>query len=90
MKVKPIGDRILVKPRDKETKTKGGIFIPDSAQDEKVMEGTVLEIGDDKDVIKVKKGDDIIYDKYAGTTVKKDGEDLLLIKSDEVLAIVEK
>ena len=88
MKVKPIGDRLLVKPSQGEAKTKGGIFIPQTAQ-EKTTEGVVVAVGDDKDVIKVKVKDQIIYDKYAGTEVKIDGEDHLIIKMDDVLAVVQ-
>jgi len=88
MKVKPIGDRLLVKPNEGEAKTKGGIFIPQTAQ-EKTTEGTVIAVGDDKDVIKVKVKDHVIYDKYAGTEIKIDGKDHLIIKMDDVLAVVE-
>ena len=88
MKVKPIGDRLLVKPSQGEAKTKGGIFIPQTAQ-EKTTEGVVVAVGDDKDVIKVKVKDQIIYDKYAGTEVKIDGEDHLIIKMDDVLAVIQ-
>jgi chaperonin GroES len=89
MKVIPVGDRILVKPKEKETKTKGGLFIPDTAQDEKITEGIVVAVGDDKDAIKVKKNDHIIYDKYAGTTIKVEGDEMLIMKNDDVLAVVE-
>jgi chaperonin GroES len=88
MKVKPIGDRILVKPDQGEAKTKGGIFIPQTAQ-QKTTEGMVIAVGDDKDVIKVKAKDHVIYDKYAGTEIKIDGKDHLIIKMDDVLAVVE-
>ncbi len=88
MKVKPIGDRLLVKPSQGEAKTKGGIFIPQTAQ-EKTTEGVVVAVGDDKDVIKVKVKDQVIYDKYAGTEVKIDGEDHLIIKMDDVLAVIQ-
>ena len=89
MSIKPIGDRVLVKPREKEEKTKGGIFIPETAQDEKINEGTVISVGDDKESIKVKKNDRVIYDKYAGTNVTTDGEDYLIIKNDDILAVIE-
>jgi len=87
MKVKPIGDRLLVKPNQGETKTKGGILIPQTAQ-EKTTEGIVVAVGDDKDVIKVKEKDHVIYDKYAGTEIKIEGEDHLIIKMDDVLAVI--
>ena len=88
MKIKPLGDRILVKPVETEQKTAGGIYIPDTAQ-EKTMEAVVVAVGDDKDVIKVKVKDKVIHDKYAGTTVKIDGKDHLIIKMEDILAVVE-
>ena len=86
MKIQPIGDRILVKTVDAEEKTAGGIYIPQTAQ-EKTQEGEVLAVGDDEE-IKVKTGDKIIYDKYAGTTIKVEGEERLIIKAADVLAVV--
>ena len=88
MKVKPIGDRVLVKMEQGEEKTAGGIFIPQTAQ-EKTQTGVVAAVGDDKDVIKVKKGDKIMYDKYAGTSVTIDGEEHLLMKMQDILAVIE-
>ncbi len=87
MKVKPLGDRILVKMVEMETKTAGGIFIPQTAQ-EKTQEGIVLAVGDDE-AIKVKANDRIIYDKYAGTTIKVGGEEQLILKNSDILAKVE-
>ena len=86
MKIQPIGDRILVKTVGAETQTSGGIYIPQTAQ-EKTQEGVVIAIGDDEE-IKVKAKDKIIYDKYAGTTIKVDGEEQLVIKAADVLAVV--
>ncbi len=88
MKIKPIGDRVLVKMEGVEEKTAGGIFIPQTAQ-EKTQIGKVVAIGDDKDAIKVKTGQKIMYDKYAGTSVKIDGDDQLIIKMSDILAIIE-
>jgi chaperonin GroES len=88
MKVKPLGDRVLVKMEEVEEKTAGGIFIPQTAQ-EKTQTGVVVAIGDDEEAITVKKGDKIMYDKYAGTTVAIDGVDHLLMKMPDVLAIIE-
>jgi chaperonin GroES len=87
MKIKPLGDRIVVKMVEMETKTAGGILIPQTAQ-EKTQEGVVLAIGDDE-AIKVKAGDKVIYDKYAGTTIKVGGEEQLVLKFSDVLAKVE-
>lgn len=88
MKIKPIGERVLVKIQQVEEKTAGGIFIPQTAQ-EKTQMGVVVEVGDDKDAIKVKTGQKVMYDKYAGTTVKVDGTEHLLLKMADILAIIE-
>ena len=85
MNIKPIGDRILVKVEEGDEKTAGGIYIPDTAQ-EKTQNGVVSAIGDDEE-IKVKVGDKIIYDKYAGTSVKVGDEEQLILKAADVLAI---
>ncbi len=88
MKIKPLGDRVLVKNEETEEKTAGGIFIPQTAQ-EKTQTGIVVEVGDDEDAIKVKKGDKIMFDKYAGTTVNIDGEDHLIMRMDDILVVIE-
>ena len=95
MKVRPLNDRILVKRLEEEEMTKGGIIIPDSAK-EKPAEGEVIAVGkgkvDDKgDRIKldVKVGDRILFSKYGGTDVKLDGVDHLIMREDDILAIVE-
>lgn len=88
MKIKPLGDRVLLKISEGEQKTSGGIYIPQTAQ-EKTQEGVVLAVGDDKDAIKVKVKDHVMYDKYAGTTVKVDGEEQLIVKASDILAIIE-
>jgi chaperonin GroES len=88
MKIKPLGDRVLVRNEETEEKTAGGIFIPQTAQ-EKTQTGVVVAVGDDKDVIKVKKGDRIVFDKYAGTTVTVEGVDHLIMKMDDIVAILE-
>ena len=87
MKVTPLGDRVLVKMVESETKTAGGILIPQTAQ-EKTQEGVVIAIGDDE-AIKVKVKDRVIYDKYAGTTIKAGGEEQLILKAADILAKVE-
>ncbi len=87
MKIKPLADRILVKMVESETKTAGGILIPQTAQ-EKTQEGVVLAVGDDE-AIKVKVHDKIIYDKYAGTTIKIGGEEQLILKAADILAKIE-
>ncbi|NQT58546.1 MAG: co-chaperone GroES [Bacteroidetes bacterium] len=87
MKIKPLSDRVLVKVEEVEEKTASGIFIPQTAQ-EKTQIASVIEIGDDEE-IKVKIGDKIMYDKYAGTTIKVDGFDHLLLRMTDILAIIE-
>jgi chaperonin GroES len=88
MKVKPLADRVMVKLEKNEAKTAGGIIIPDTAQ-EKTQTGLVVGVGDDKDVIKVSPGQKVMYDKYAGAQVKIDGEDHLILKMSDILAIIE-
>jgi chaperonin GroES len=88
MKVKPLADRVLVKPEKSETKTAGGIIIPDTAQ-EKTQIGSVAAVGDDKEKIKVKVGDKIMHDKYAGSAIKIDGEDYLIVKGEDIIAVIE-
>ena len=86
MAIKPLGERILVKIKTSDEKTSGGIVIPQTAQ-EKTQEGIVVSVGDSPD-IKVKKGDVIIYDKYAGTQIKIDDKDHLILKAEDVLAVI--
>lgn len=88
MKVKPLGDRVLVKIQESESKTAGGIIIPQTAQ-EKTQTGVVAAVGTDADVIKVKAGDKVMYDKYAGTQIKIDGDEHLIVKMADILAILE-
>jgi len=88
MQVKPLGDRVLVKIQESETKTAGGIIIPQTAQ-EKTQTGVVIAVGTDKDVIKVKEGDKVMYDKYAGTQIKIEGAEHLIVKMQDVLAVIE-
>ena len=88
MKVKPLADRVLVKLEKNEAKTAGGIIIPDTAQ-EKTQQGVVVEVGDDKEAIKVKAGQKVMYDKYAGTQIKIEGEEYLILKMADIVAIVE-
>ena len=93
MNVKPLSDRILIKPVEAGEVKKGGIIIPDTAK-EKPQEGEVIEIGpgrteDGKEIpVAVKKGDRVLYGKYSGTEVTIDGEEFLFIRESDVLAIV--
>ena len=95
MKFRPLHDRVLVKRVESDTKTKGGIIIPDTAQ-EKPMEGKVISVGsgmrgeDGKIVaLDVKKGDRILFGKWSGTEVKVDGDDLLIMKESDIMGIIE-
>ena len=95
MKFRPLGDRILVKRVEEETKTKGGIIIPDTAK-EKPQEGEVVSVGpgarDDNGKIQpldVKKGDRILFGKWSGTEIKLNGEDLLIMKVSDVMGVIE-
>jgi chaperonin GroES len=95
MKFRPLHDRVLVKRLDSDTKSAGGIIIPDTAQ-EKPMEGKVIAVGggargEDGKVQKldVKKGDRILFGKWSGTEVKIDGDDLLIMKESDIMGIIE-
>jgi chaperonin GroES len=95
MKIKPLGDRILVKRIKEEERTKGGIIIPDTAK-EKPQEGKVVSVGkgkysDDGKLIpiEVKAGDRILFGKYSGSEFKHEGEDLLILREDDILGIIE-
>ncbi len=88
MKVKPLADRVLVKTEKTESKTASGIIIPETAQ-ETTQIAKVMATGDDKEKIKVKTGDRVLYDKYAGTKIKVDGEELLILKASDIVAIIE-
>ena len=90
MKVKPLADRVLVKNDKAETKTSSGIIIPEAAQ-ETTQTATVVEVGPGTEKVKisVKNGDRIMYDKYAGTQIKIDGEDHLILKMDDIIAVIE-
>ena len=90
MTVKPLADRVLVKNDKAETKTSSGIIIPEAAQ-EKTQTATVVEVGPGTEKVKisVKNGDRIMYDKYAGTQIKIDGEDHLILKMDDIIAVIE-
>lgn len=91
MKLKPLADRVLVKVAKAETKTSFGIIIPETAQ-EKTQQGTVVAVGPgtEKEKITVAVNDEVMYDKYAGTAVKVDGEDYLILKNSDIIALIEK
>jgi chaperonin GroES len=95
MKVRPLHDRIIVKRLEEEEKTKGGIIIPDTAK-EKPIEGKVIAVGDGKIKedgtkipMQIKRGDRVLFAKYGGTEIKIDGEEHLMMREDDVLAVIE-
>ena len=96
MKMKPLADRVVVKPSEAEEKTKGGIIVPDTAK-EKPVWGEVIavgpgRVGDDGKLIptELKAGDKVLYGKYSGTEVTIDGEDLLIMRESDIFAIMPK
>ena len=96
MKLRPLGDRVLVKRVEEEEKTAGGIIIPDTAK-EKPQKGEVVAVGNGKILedgsvrkMSVKKGDKVLFSKYAGNEVKLDGDEVMIMREDEILAIIEK
>ena len=90
MNIRPLGDRVLIEPTAAEEVTMGGIIIPDSAK-EKPLKGTVLAVGNgtkDEEMV-LKKGDTVLYGKYAGTEVKLDDETYLIMRQGDILAIMD-
>ena len=95
MAIRPLHDRVLIKRVEEEQKTKGGIIIPDTAK-EKPAEGKVVAVGtgrilEDGKVraLDVKKGDRVLFGKYSGTEVKVDGEELLIMREEDILGVIE-
>ena len=93
MKIRPLADRLVVKRTQEEEKTKGGIIIPDTAK-EKPLEGIVVAVGNGKTLkngkttpLDVKAGDKVLFGKYSGTEVKVEGEELVLLREEDVLAV---
>ena len=96
VKIRPLQDRLIVKRLAEENKTKGGIIIPDTAK-EKPLEGKVIAVGNGKILedgkvrpLDIKAGDTILFSKYAGTEVKIEGEDHLILREEDVLGVIEK
>ena len=94
-KLRPLGDRVVIQPTAREEMTKSGIVLPDTAK-EKPQEGTILAAGpgrilDDgkREAMDVKKGDKVLYAKYAGTEFKVDGDDLLIVSQKDILAVLQ-
>ncbi len=89
LNIKPLADRVLVEPAAAETKTASGLYIPDSAK-EKPQQGTIAAVGNGKKDHKmtVKVGDTVLYGKYAGTELKLDGKEYLIMREEDILAII--
>lgn len=94
-KIRPLSDRIVVEPREVETKTAGGIVIPDTADKDKPIQGTVIAIGTGKYVdgklqpLQVKIGDKVLFGKYAGTNVKLDDTEYLVMREEDIMGVLE-
>lgn len=94
LKLKPLGDRVVVKPAEAEEKTAGGIILPDTAQ-EKPVEGTIVAVGPGKvtddgklQKLEVKEGDKVLYGKYSGTEVTVSGEEYLIMRESDIFGIL--
>ena len=94
MKIKPLGDRVLIKPSEGEERTKGGIVIPDTAK-EKPQKGEVTAVGEGRKggdgkvtALSVKVGDKVLYGKYSGTGITIDGEEYLIMREEDILAVI--
>lgn len=89
LKIKPLADRVLVEPMAAETQTASGIFIPDTAK-EKPQKGTIVAVGNGKKdhSMTVKEGDVVLYGKYAGTELKFEGKDYLIMREDDILCVL--
>jgi chaperonin GroES len=94
-KIRPLSDRVVVQPREVETKTAGGILIPDTADKDKPIQGMVIAIGNGKYVegklqpLQVKVGDCVLFGKYAGTTVKLDDGEYLVMREEDIMGVME-
>jgi len=85
--IKPLGENVLVKVLKKDARTKSGIVLPDTASEDRPQEGKVMEIGDSPK-IKVKKNQTVLFAKYSGTEIKMNNEDYLILKNEDILAVV--
>lgn len=87
-KIQPLGENILIQVQKNDTKTKSGLVLPETINAERPQEGRVMAIGESKE-INVKKGQQVIFAKYTGTEIKIDGESYLLIKNEDILAVIQ-
>ena len=89
MNIRPLADRVLVEPKEAETRTASGIFIPDTAK-EKPQQGTVVAVGNGKkdEPMEVKVGDKVLYGKYAGTEIHSEGNVYMIMRQSDILAVI--
>lgn len=94
-KIRPLSDRVVVEPREMETKTAGGIVIPDTADKDKPIQGTVIAVGTGKYIdgklnpLQVKVGDKVLFGKYSGTNVKLDDAEYLVMREEDIMGVLE-
>ena len=95
LNIQPLNDRVVVKPKEALAKTKGGVILPDTANKEKPVEGTIIAVGPGKMLDSGKRGEmglkkdqTVIYSKYAGTEIKIDGENYLILREEDILAVM--
>jgi chaperonin GroES len=94
-KIRPLSDRVVIEPREMETKTAGGIYIPDTADKDKPIQGTVIAVGNGKYVegkllpLQVKVGDVVLFGKYAGTNVKLEESEYLVMREEDIMGVLE-
>lgn len=94
-RIRPLSDRIVVKPAEVETKSAGGIYIPDTADKDKPIQGTVIAVGSGKYIdgkhqpVQVKVGDNVLFGKYAGTNVKLDDQEVLIMREEDIMGVLE-
>lgn len=87
MKIKPLGENVLLKPEKADKKTDSGIYLPESASEERPQQGKIIEVGESKN-IKVKNNQRVIFNRYGVTEVKIEGEDFLIVKNEDILAVI--
>lgn len=94
-RIRPLADRIIVEPKELESKSAGGIVIPDTADKDKPMEGTVIAIGNGRYIdgklqpLQVKEGQQVLFGKYAGTNIKLEGKEYLVMREEDVMGVLE-
>ncbi len=94
-KIRPLSDRVVVEPREVETKSAGGIVIPDTADKDKPIQGTIIAVGTGRYIdgkmlpLQVKVGDKVLFGKYAGTNIKLDAQEYLVMREEDIMGVLE-